>query len=161
LNFMMRPAAALPESQTRVEEAMQTTRRGLTLLELIVCTVIIGILSATAVPVAKNVVRRQKENLLRENLKEMRKAIDRYYEKKSAEQPGLADAQYYPASLEELVERRYLRRIPVDPFTEKADWQTRSSTDDPVGSISNRLNLFDVYSSTQEKDSSGQPYANW
>ena len=107
---MMRPAAALPESQTRVEEAMQTTRRGLTLLELIVCTVIIGILSATAVPVAKNVVRRQKENLLRENLKEMRKAIDRYYEKKSAEQPGLADAQYYPASLEELVERRYLRR---------------------------------------------------
>ena len=144
-----------------VEEAMQTTRRGLTLLELIVCTVIIGILSATAVPVAKNVVRRQKENLLRENLKEMRKAIDRYYEKKSAEQPGLADAQYYPASLEELVERRYLRRIPVDPFTEKADWQTRSSTDDPVGSISNRLNLFDVYSSTQEKDSSGQPYANW
>ncbi len=140
---------------------MQTTRRGLTLLELIVCTVIIGILSATAVPVAKNVVRRQKENLLRENLKEMRKAIDRYYEKKSAEQPGLADAQYYPASLEELVERRYLRRIPVDPFTEKADWQTRSSTDDPVGSISNRLNLFDVYSSTQEKDSSGQPYANW
>jgi len=140
---------------------MQTTRRGLTLLELIVCTVIIGILSATAVPVAKNVVRRQKENLLRENLKEMRKAIDRYYEKKSAEQPGLADAQYYPASLEELVERRYLRRIPVDPFTKKADWQTRSSTDDPVGSISNRLNLFDVYSSTQEKDSSGQPYANW
>ena len=140
---------------------MQTTRRGLTLLELIVCTVIIGILSATAVPVAKNVERRQKENLLRENLKEMRKAIDRYYEKKSAEQPGLADAQYYPASLEELVERRYLRRIPVDPFTEKADWQTRSSTDDPVGSISNRQNLFDVYSSTQEKDSSGQPYANW
>ncbi len=140
---------------------MQITRRGLTLLELIVCTVIIGILSATAVPVARNVVRRQKESLLRDHLKEMRKAIDRYYEKKSADHPGLEDAQYYPVNLEELVERRYIRRIPVDPFTEKTDWQTRSSTDDPGSTISNRQNLFDVYSSTQERDFSGQPYANW
>jgi len=140
---------------------MQTTRRALTLLELIVCTVIIGILSATALPVAKNFVRRQKENLLRENLKEMRKAIDRFYEKKSMATPGLEDAQYYPASLDELVENRFLRRIPVDPFTEKADWQTRSSTDEPGSAISNRQNLFDVYSATTESDSKGQPYASW
>ena len=144
-----------------VAEDMQTTRRGMTLLELIVCTVIIGILSATALPVAKNFVRRQKESLLRENLKEMRKAIDRFYEKKSTAQPGLEDAQYYPVSLDELVEQRYLRRIPPDPFTEKVDWQTRSSTDAADSTISNRLNVFDVYSATTETDLKGQPYAKW
>ena len=63
-----------------------TERKGLSLLELIVCTVIIGILSTTAVPIAKNVVRQQKEELLREHLKEMRRAIDRYYEKKAAKE---------------------------------------------------------------------------
>jgi len=140
---------------------MQNTKRGLTLLELIVCTVIIGILSATALPVAKNVVRRQKESLLREHLKEMRKAIDRFYEKKSEAQPGLADAQYYPVNLEQLVEQRYLRRIPVDPFTEKKDWLTRSSTDAPDSAMSNHQNVFDVYSATSETDLKGNAYASW
>ena len=144
-----------------VEEAMQTTRQGMTLLELIVCTVIIGILSATALPIARNVVRRQKENLLREHLKEMRRAIDRFYEKKSQATPGLADASYYPVSFEELVENRFLRRVPVDPFTEKADWLTRSSTDAHDSAVSNRQNLFDVYSATSESDSKGQLYASW
>ncbi|EKD82246.1 MAG: hypothetical protein ACD_39C01407G0002 [uncultured bacterium] len=140
---------------------MQTTKRGLTLIELIVCTVIIGILSTTAVPLAKNVVRKQKESLLRDHLKEMRKAIDRFYEKKSIASPGLADALYYPLSLEELVEQRFLRRIPLDPFTEKADWKTRSSTDEPGSAVSNRQNVFDVYSATTEGDLRGQPYSNW
>jgi general secretion pathway protein G len=136
-------------------------KSGLTLLELIVCTVIIGILSATAVPVAKNVVRREKESLLRDHLKEMRKAIDRFHERKSALEPGLADAGYYPVSFEELIEQRLLRRIPLDPFTEKPDWKTRSSTDEPGSSISNRQNIFDVYSATDKTDLRGQPYSSW
>lgn len=136
-------------------------KSGLTLIELIVCTVIIGILSTTAVPLAKNVVRKQKESMLRDHLKEMRKAIDRYYEKKAGAAPGLEDAQYYPLSLEELVEQHYLRRIPLDPFTEKADWKTRSSTDEPDSAISNRQNVFDVYSATTMSDLRGQPYCSW
>lgn len=140
---------------------MQITRKGLTLLELIVCTLIIGVLSTTAAPLAKNLVRRQKESLLRDHLKEMRKAIDRYYQKKSQDQPDGEDADCYPSNLEELVEQRFLRRIPVDPYTEKADWKTRSSTDELDSSISNRRNVFDVYSATVEIDSRGQPYASW
>lgn len=140
---------------------MQTTDRGMTLLELIVCTVIIGILSTTAVPIARNVARNQKESLLREHLKEMRKAIDRFYEKKADTQPGLDDAEYYPKSLQELVDQRFLRRIPIDPFTENADWKTRSSTDDPAGNISNQQNVFDVYSASSENDRQGRPYSVW
>lgn len=138
-----------------------TEKHGLSLIELIVCTVIIGVLATTAVPLAKNVVRQQKEELLREHLKDMRKAIDRFYEKKAGSEPGLEDVRYYPVSLEELVEKRYLRRIPVDPFTEKADWKTRSSTDAPTGDLSNLENIFDVYSATDKIDLKGQPYKNW
>ncbi|HAE39885.1 MAG TPA: general secretion pathway protein GspG [Candidatus Riflebacteria bacterium] len=158
---MTTAAASRQKNLTRVAENMLTTKRGLTLLELIVCTLIIGILSTTAVPIAKNVVRKQKESLLRDHLKEMRKAIDRYYEKKSAASPGLEDAQYYPQSLEELVEGRYLRRIPLDPFTEKPDWKTRSSTDAPGNAISNQQNVFDIYSATSDSDLRGQLYSTW
>lgn len=136
-------------------------RKGLSLLELIVCTLIIGILSTTAVPIAKNVVRQQKEELLREHLKEMRRAIDRYYEKKSAKEPGLDDAAYFPASLEELVENRLLRKIPLDPFTEKADWKTRSTTDAQNAEISDMRNVFDVFSASDKLDLKGRPYSSW
>ncbi len=134
---------------------------GMTLLELIVCTVIIGILSSTAVPIAKNVVIQQKEELLRENLREMRRAIDRFYEKKSNSEPGLDDASYYPTSLDELVEKRMLRKIPIDPFTEKPDWQTRSSTDPLNAETTNLLNVFDIYSASDKIDRRGQPYKSW
>ncbi len=138
-----------------------TEKTGMTLLELIVCTVIIGILSSTAVPIARNVVRQQKEELLRENLREMRKAIDRFYERKSTKEPGLEDMAYYPASLDELVDARLLRKIPVDPFTERTDWKTRSSTDEKSSESSNMQNVFDVYSASDKIDARGQPYREW
>ncbi len=138
-----------------------TEKQGMTLLELLVCTVIIGILSATALPIAKNVVRHQKEVLLRERLAELRKAIDRFYEKKSTIEPGLSDIEYYPSSLEELVEKRFIRKIPVDPFTLSPDWITRSSTDLAETEISDMANVFDVFSATAESDRNNQPYRNW
>ncbi len=138
-----------------------TEKKGLSLLELIVCTVIIGVLSTAAVPLAKNLVRSKKEELLREHLKDMRKAIDRFYEKKAAKEPGLPDSQYYPKTLNELVENRFLRKIPSDPFTEKPDWLTRSSTDADNAAISNMLNVFDVFSASDKTDGKGQPYSSW
>lgn len=138
-----------------------TDKYGLSLIELIVCTVIIGILSTTAVPIAKNMVRQQKEELLKDNLKEMRKAIDRFYEKKAEKEPGLEDARYYPVSLEELIEKRFLRKIQIDPFTGKADWKTRSSTDAIDSEISNQENLFDVYSASDKLDLHGKLYKTW
>lgn len=136
-------------------------KKGLTLIELIVCTVIIGILSATALPLAKNVVRFQKEAILLEQLAEMRKAIDKFYARKSMAEPGLQDRQYYPQKLEELVETRLLRRIPVDPFTGEANWKTKSSTDEPGAETSDSQNVFDVYSASQEFDLKGRPYSSW
>lgn len=136
-------------------------RKGLSLLELIVCTVIIGILSTTALPLAQNLVRNKKEELLREHLKDMRKAIDRFYEKKTEKEPGLPDFEYYPKTLNELVENRFLRKIPLDPFTEKADWKTRSSTDAADAAISNQQNVFDIFSASEKSDGKGQPYSSW
>lgn len=136
-------------------------KRGLTLIELIVCTVIIGILSTTALPLAKNVAKHQKEAVLFEHLSEMRKAIDAFYLRKSASQPGLTDKEYYPQKLEDLVEARLLRKIPIDPFTGEADWKTRSSTDEPDSELSNMQNVFDIFSASDEKDLKGRPYRNW
>lgn len=136
-------------------------RSGLTLLELVICTLIIGILSATALPISKNFVRYEKEQLLRERLREMRQAIDRYYQIKAVAQPGLADHEYYPKTLEELLEKRLLRRIPLDPITGKAEWKLRSTSDVDGAEISDGANVFDVMSLSRETGSDGQPYQNW
>lgn len=138
-----------------------TERRGLSLLELVICTLILGILSATALPLSKNFIRREKEQLLRERLRGMRQAIDRFYQLKVAAEPGLAEKDYYPKSLQELIERRFLRRIPVDPVTEKAEWKLRSSTDGDNAEISDGNNVFDVMSTSQEIGSDGRPYNHW
>lgn len=88
---------------------------------------------------------KQKEALLQERLNEMRKAIDRFYEKKAQKEPGLADSLYYPQSLEELVENKLPRKIPIDPFTEKNDWKTRSSTDESSATISQSGKTFLIF----------------
>jgi general secretion pathway protein G len=86
---------------------------GFTLIELIVVVTIIGILAAIAVANVKWAQRKAQEAALRDNLFEMRKAIDNYY----------ADKQKYPADLADL-RPNYLRSIPVDPITKKDDWET-------------------------------------
>lgn len=138
-----------------------TERRGLTLLELVVCTLIIGILSATALPISKNIVRHEKEKLLRERLREVRTAIDRFYQAKSAKEPGLDEGDYYPGRLEDLVEKRFLRRIPLDPITGKADWLVRSTSDEPDSTVSDGRNVFDIVSSSVEQGSDGISYNLW
>jgi general secretion pathway protein G len=136
-------------------------RKGLTLLELVVCTLIIGILASTAVPLSQNFVRYEKEQLLRERLREMRQAIDRFYQLKITAQPGLEQADYYPKSLEELIESRCLRRIPIDPITGQNSWKVRSTSDAQDAEITDGRNIFDVMSSSAEMGSDGQPYHNW
>lgn len=145
----------------RAENMAIIERRAMTLIELIVCTVIIGILSSTAVPISRNYVRRQKENLLRERLRDMRGAIDRYHDRVLIGDKNTAYSQCFPSSLQELVDKRFLRRIPVDPMTEKADWTVRSTTDDPNATISDGVNVFDVQSSSDKTDAKGVPYSSW
>jgi general secretion pathway protein G len=85
---------------------------GFSLIELIVVVTIIGILASVAVVQVKNAQRKAQEAALKDNLFEMRKAIDNFY----------ADKQRYPNDLNELVPN-YLRKIPKDPITKQEDWE--------------------------------------
>jgi general secretion pathway protein G len=96
-------------------------QRGFTLIELIVVVTIIGILAAIAVANVKNAQNRARESALKDDLRTMRSAIDNFY----------ADKQHYPQSLQELKQMHYLRDIPKDPMTMKADWEENAATADP------------------------------
>jgi general secretion pathway protein G len=149
-------------------------RAGLTLVELIVAFTILTTLTVMAVPMAKYKVRREREKELRLALREIRTAIDKY--KDMADQQLLGqqklDSDNYPEKIEVLVEGvklqgsvdkkvRFLRRLPKDPFTGKAEWGMRSTKDDPKATSWGGQNVFDVYSKTMEKAADGTPYTEW
>lgn len=102
--------------------------RGFTMIELIVVMAVIGLLLSLAVPRYLDSLERGKEKVLVHNLAQMREAIDRYY----------GDRGSYPDRLEDLVTYRYLRAVPVNPYTEKDDWET----DPPPGGT--KGSIFDV-----------------
>jgi general secretion pathway protein G len=133
----------------------------LTLIEMIVCTVIIGILSATALPLSREVVRQAKEDALRDRLQTLRMAIDRYREKIFSQTPGLAEADCYPRSLEDLVTARVLRRIPSDPITQQPVWGVRSSSDPDASEITDGRNVFDVHTLASGTARDGTAYSTW
>jgi general secretion pathway protein G len=144
--------------------------RGLTLVELIVTVAILSILASAAVPVARFQVKRQNERELRRNLWSMRDAIDHY---KDAADKGAfqtkVDSQNYPPDLETLVngvdvqgkKLKFLRRIPVDPMTGKAEWGLRSMQDDPNSNSYGGQSVFDVYSKSQGTALDGTKYSTW
>ena len=149
-------------------------QRAFTLLEMLVTVTVLAILASAVFPLAKNGIRRQKELELRRNLREVRMAIDAY--KQDVDQQKIkappAENNGYPESLEVLVEGvprngkinvkvRYLRRIPVDPFTGKAEWGLRSINDAPDSSSWGGSNVFDVYSLSQGKGMNDLPYKDW
>jgi len=148
-------------------------RLGFTLLEMLVTLTVLMILASSVIPMARNGVRREKELELRRDLREMRTAIDLY--KSQVDQQKIkapAPENYgYPESLEKLVEgetmmgkttkMRFLRRIPVDPFTGKAEWGLRSISDDPANSGWGGGNVYDVYSLAPGEGSNEIPYKEW
>lgn len=143
---------------------------GLTLVELIVTCFILSILASAAIPVVRFEYKRQKERELRQDLWMLRAAIDRYKDAadRGAFQTKL-DSQNYPPDLDTLVKGvevqgkklRFLRRIPVDPMTGKAEWGERSMQDDPDSDSWGGQNIFDVYSKSDGTALDGTKYKTW
>jgi general secretion pathway protein G len=138
-----------------------TDFRGMTLIELVVCTLMIGILASTALPVSQKFVRYEKEKLLNERLREIRTAIDRFYLHTSGKNDAGEEQARYPRSFDELIQKRFLRKIPIDPLTGKAEWKKISTTDDKNAEISDGLNIFDVRSKSDKIGSNNIPYSQW
>jgi general secretion pathway protein G len=125
--------------------------RGFTLIELLVVMSIIVTLAAIGFAVYGNSIRRAKEATLKEDLFQMRDAIDQYY----------ADKNKYPPTLDALVEARYLRSVPVDPFTKSTDtWQTIPAPPDPANP-SVEPGIYDVRSGSDESSLDGTKYSDW
>lgn len=119
---------------------------GFTLVELMVVLAIIALLLSIVAPRYIGRVARAEETVLRENLLVMRDAIDKHY----------ADAGRYPEQLDELVAKRYLRSIPVDPVTQSSTtWVAVPPADPEKGGV------YDVRSGAQGAGPSGKPYAEW
>jgi general secretion pathway protein G len=144
--------------------------RGLTLVELIVTVAILTILASIVLPVARFETKRQNERILRYDLWMMRDAIDKY---KDAADKGAfqtkVDSQNYPPDLQTLVDGvdvqgkklKFLRKIPVDPMTGKAEWGLRSMQDDPDSDSYGGQSVFDVYSKSLGTALDGTKYSTW
>jgi general secretion pathway protein G len=149
------------------------TEAGFSMVEMAVVAIMIAILAGMAVPVARYSVRRQKELELRHQLRTMRDAIDKY---KQLSDAGLIPIEIggegYPPDLDKMVEgvnlvgqtqkkQRFLRRIPVDPMTGKAEWGKRSYQDENDSLSWGGQNVYDVYSLSEAKALDGTYYKDW
>ena len=143
---------------------------GFTLIELVVATTILLILSGLIIPVARVQIKREKERQLRAALWEIRDAIDRY--KDAADRNAFrtkVNSFGYPPDLDTLVngedvggkKLRFLRHIPVDPMTGNTDWGLRSMQDDPDSDTFNGDSVFDVHTKSQGIALDGTKYRDW
>jgi general secretion pathway protein G len=150
---------------------------GYSFIELVIATAVLMILASAALPIAKISIRRQKEAELHRSLREMRTAIDDFKRWADAGRISTLNvnigSENYPPSLEVLVEgvpftndasgrkKKFLRRIPVDPITGKADWGLRAYSDNPDATVWGGQSVFDVYSKAPGKGLDGSTYRDW
>jgi len=160
----------MDQSANKPKLRCSANQRGFTLMELIVATAILVILTGMAVPILKNTVQREREQELRTALWTLRDAIDRY--KDAADRGSFqikVGSEGYPPDLDTLVngvdvagkKLKFLRRIPVDPMTGKTEWGMRSMQDDPTSESWGEQNVFDVYSKSQGTALDGTKYKDW
>lgn len=121
-------------------------RVGFTLIELLVAMAIIAVLLSLAVPRYFGKVDTAKETVLKENLHQMRDAIDKFY----------GDHDRYPDSLDDLIVKKYLRRVPPDPITDSDKTWVVVAPDDPKKGV-----LYDVKSGASGNGKDGTAYNSW
>jgi general secretion pathway protein G len=124
-------------------------RSGFSLLELMIAMFIMIILLSVAVPTYERSVRQARETVLRENLWQMRRAIDQY----------TADKGKLPQSLDDLVAGKYLREKPIDPILERSEWEEIQGED--TNSPDAKQGLKDVRSLADGEDSNGEPFSKY
>ncbi len=152
--------------------------RGLTLIELVCCAAIIAVLAGAAIPVANTFVKRRKELELHQALREIRTAIDKFQwdvehnQAMRGTKMNATNEEGYPEKLDWLYQGydigdavgtklKYLRHLPRDPLTGKAEWTTRSSRDRPGTFATDGINIFDVHSKSKAVALDGTHYAEW
>jgi general secretion pathway protein G len=134
----------------RRRRAASILQRGFSLLELMIAMFIMIILISVAVPTYERSVQHARETVLKENLWQMRRAIDQYR----------ADKGKLPQSVDDLVSGKYLHEKPMDPVTQKDDWNEVQGDDssDPDGGSSG---LIDVKTTAEGSDSDGKAYSEY
>jgi general secretion pathway protein G len=119
---------------------------GFTLIELLVTMAIVAMLLSLAVPRYFGRVEMAKEMVLREDLHQIRDALDKFY----------GDNGRYPDALQDLVTKKYLRRIPPDPITDsEKTWVVIPPVDPKKGAV------FDIKSGATGNGKDGTPYRSW
>jgi general secretion pathway protein G len=119
---------------------------GFTLIELLVVMTIIGVLLTIAVPRYFRTVERSKETVLRRDLATVRESIDHFY----------GDLGQYPDALAALVDKHYIRSVPVDPFTKSAETWIVVASEDP-----DHPGVRDIHSGSPDSGSDGSPFVSW
>lgn len=153
---------------------------GFTLLEIIIVIIILSVLTAAAIPMVRNTVRRERESDLRLALRQIRQAIDRYKLYNDQSNGAAIPIEWktptgYPKELKLLVDGftpanvvgtsearvRFLRRLPIDPMTGDAEWGLRSYKDKPDATSWGGDDVFDVYSKSDAVALNGTKYKDW
>ena len=120
--------------------------RGFTLIELLVVMTIIALLMSIVAPRYFHSISKAEENVLKEDLLLMREALDKYH----------ADTGKYPDALEDLIAKKYLRKVPVDPVTQSsATWRLIAPDNGERGGV------FDVKSGAPGNARDGTAYSDW
>ena len=156
---------------------MKRGEHGFTFLELVIVTAILMILASTIMPMAQVTAQRQREVELRRSLREIRTAIDKF--KDAVDQGQIPTTELepgnegYPPDLETLVngvsaandatgrKLKFLRKIPIDPMTNSADWGKRAYQDRPDSQSWGGKNVFDVYTTYKGTALDGTKYQDW
>ncbi len=145
------------------------------MIEVVTVTAVIAVLATLAIPMMEMTVKRDREQHLRAALRDLRQAIDDYRRFILDNKIEHDDETYgYPPTLEDLVNgvefkdkdgttriQRFLRRIPMDPLTQTFDWGLRSYQDERDSRSWGGENVWDIYTSSENKGLNGLEYNKW